>query len=68
MPVLISVQLPKGKRKEELYKAFEEINAAACSSLHVPPKDVRITIKEVALDHYSVGGVLMSERDRVYEE
>ena len=68
MPVLITVQLPKGKSKEELYQAFEKINDATWSSLHVPPQDVRITIKEVGLDHYSVGGVLMSEREHIYDE
>jgi len=68
MPVLCKIQIPKGKSKEQIMKAFEEVNDAICRSLEVDPKGVRVTILERELDRYSVGGVLMSEKKDPFGE
>lgn len=67
MPVLVKIQLPRGKERKEIEAAFSEVNDAICRVLHVEGKDVRITINEIDLNRYSVGGVVMSEKENPFD-
>ena len=61
MPVLVTLQFPKGKEYKDIEKSMSEVTATLSKTLHEPPQNIRVTVREVARNRYSVGGILRSE-------
>lgn len=61
MPVLVTLQFPKGKKYEDISNSMQEVTNVLSNTLNEPPENIRVTVREVALNRYSVGGVLRSE-------
>lgn len=61
MPVLVTLQFPKGKEYKDIEKSMAEVTETLSKTLDEPPQNIRVTVREVALNRYSVGGVLRSE-------
>ena len=62
MPVLVTVQYPVGREYDTARNCMEKVTEVLSKELNLPPTDIRVTVKEIALNRYSVGGVLMSEK------
>lgn len=61
MPVLVTLQFPKGKEYKDIEKSMAQVTDVLSDTLAEPPENIRVTVKEVARNRYSVGGVLRSE-------
>lgn len=65
MPVLVTLQFPKGKEYKDIEKSMAEVTETLSKTLDEPPQNIRVTVREVALNRYSVGGVLRSELEEM---
>lgn len=63
MPVLVTLQFPKGKEYKDIAKSMAQVTETLSKTLQEPPQNIRVTVREVALNRYSVGGILQSERN-----
>lgn len=61
MPVLAKIQFPEGRDPEAVRRVMTQVTQALCSALDERPENVRITVKVVPSQRYSIGGVLMCE-------
>lgn len=61
MPVLVTLQFPEGKQYKAVEKSMAQVTEVLSNTLDEPPANIRVTVKEVAKNRYSVGGVLRSE-------
>lgn len=61
MPVLVTLQFPKGKKYQDVEKSMSEVTETLSRTLSEPPQNIRVTVREVPLNRYSVGGILRSE-------
>lgn len=61
MPVLVTLQFPEGKQYRAVEKSMAQVTEVLSNTLDEPPTNIRVTVKEVAKNRYSVGGVLRSE-------
>lgn len=61
MPVLVTLQFPKGKEYKDIEKSMAQVTDVLSDTLAEPPENIRVTVKEVARNRYSVGGILRSE-------
>lgn len=61
MPVLVTLQFPKGKEYKSIEKSMAQVTEVLSNTLAEPPENIRVTVREVAKNRYSVGGVLRSE-------
>ncbi|MCR4672993.1 MAG: tautomerase family protein [Lachnospiraceae bacterium] len=58
MPIMCTVQLPKGKKQEQIQKALTDISNALMEDFGADPKQVRVTIEELPRGRYIAGGVM----------
>lgn len=58
MPIMCTVQLPKGKKQEQIQKALTDISNALMEDFGAEPKQVRVTIEELPRGRYIAGGVM----------
>lgn len=61
MPVLVTLQFPEGKEYKAIEKSMSQVTDVLSRTLEEPPENIRVTVREVAGNRYSVGGVLRSE-------
>lgn len=61
MPVLVTVQYPEGRDYSAAKNCMEKITDIISKDFNIPPTDIRVTVKEIPQNRYSVGGVLASE-------
>ena len=62
MPVLAKIQFPEGKNPDVIQRVMTEVCNGLCTALDEKPENVRITVKVVPKNRYSVGGILSSEK------
>ena len=55
---MCTVQLPKGKKQEQIQKALTDISNALMEDFGADPKQVRVTIEELPRGRYIAGGVM----------
>ena len=55
--MLIEITLLAGRTDARKHALFEEVTAAASVSLGMDPAEVRVSIQDVSLQHFAVGGV-----------
>lgn len=62
MPI-IEMHLLEGRSVEKKRKAVAAMTAALVESLEIPAETVRILITEHPVEHFSVGGVTVGQRN-----
>ena len=68
MPVMCTVQLPKGKKQEKIEKTLVDISNILMENFDMQAKQVRVTIDELPKGRYSAGGVMAYEMPEFNEE
>ena len=63
MPI-ISIMMIEGRSMDDKKAMFKAVTDAIVQTLGAPREAVRITIHEVPMDHFAVGGMTRDERDR----
>ena len=58
MPIMCVVQLPAGKRQEQVNAAIKDISDALMRDFEAQPNQVRVTIEELPKGRYMAGGVM----------
>lgn len=58
MPIMCVVQLPKGKKQEQVSAAIKDISDALIRDFEAQPNQVRVTIEELPRGRYIAGGVM----------
>lgn len=58
MPIMCTVQLPKGKTPEQINAAMKDISESLIRDFGAQPNQVRVTIEELPRGRYMAGGVL----------
>lgn len=58
MPIMCTVQLPKGKTQEQIDAAMKDISESLIRDFGAQPNQVRVTIEELPRGRYMAGGVL----------
>mgnify|MGYP001182176719 CR=1 FL=1 len=61
---LVTIMLLEGRSPEQKKAMFKAVTDAIVQSLGAPRDAVRITLNEVPMEHYSVGGMTRDERDQ----
>jgi 4-oxalocrotonate tautomerase len=61
---LVDIMLLEGRTQEQKKALFKAVTDAIVKSIGAPRDAVRITLYEVPMEHYSVGGMTRDERDR----
>jgi 4-oxalocrotonate tautomerase len=60
---LVTIMLIEGRSPEQKKAMFKAVTDAIVTSLGAPREAVRITLNEVPMEHFSVGGLTRDERD-----
>jgi phenylpyruvate tautomerase PptA (4-oxalocrotonate tautomerase family) len=58
MPIMCVVQLPKGKKSDQINAAIKDISDALMQDFEAQPNQVRVTIEELPRGRYIAGGVM----------
>lgn len=58
MPIMCTVQLPMGKKPEQIEAAMKDISESLIRDFGAQPNQVRVTIEELPRGRYMAGGVL----------
>lgn len=58
MPIMCVVQLPAGKKQEQVNAAIKDISDALMRDFDARPNQVRVTIEELPRGRYMAGGVM----------
>lgn len=58
MPVMCTVQLPKGKKKAQIDKTLVEISNILMNNFDMQPSQVRVSICELPKNRFMAGDVL----------
>ena len=58
MPIMCTVQLPKGKKPEQIEQAIRDISESLMRDFEAQPNQVRVTIEELPRGRYMAGGVM----------
>ena len=58
MPIMCVVQLPAGKRRDQVNAAIKDISDALMRDFEAQPNQVRVTIEELPKGRYMAGGVM----------
>lgn len=58
MPIMCVVQLPKGKKNEQVQQALKDLSEALMRDFEAQPNQVRVTIEELPKGRYMAGGVM----------
>lgn len=61
MPVLVTLQFPKGHEYSDIKQSMKDVTDVLAKDLNEPPTNIRVTVREMPLNRYSVGGVLRCE-------
>jgi len=61
---LVTIMLIEGRTQEQKKAMFKAVTDAIVKSLGAPREAVRITLNEVPMEHFSVGGMTRDERDQ----
>lgn len=62
MPILTTITFPAYKDHECVNKLLKDVAEVIARDMDEELSNVRVTVKEIALDHYSVGGVLYEDK------
>lgn len=62
MPVLTTITYPAYKDHTCVNKLLKDVAEVIARDLDEELSNVRVTVKELPLDHYSVGGVLYEDK------
>ena len=60
MPILVKIQLPEGKKHEDLVKCIKDVTQVIMRDLQAEPHEVRVSLTEVPLNRYAVAGIMRS--------
>ena len=63
MPVLATIQYPKGKNPEHAEKLLKRIADVLMDELSVAPEQVRVVVREIDGKRYCAGGVMGFDLD-----
>ncbi len=63
MPI-VQIHLLEGRSTDKKRKLVEKVTKAICESVDVTPEKVRIILSEMAPEHYSVAGTLVTDTDK----
>ncbi|WP_209344413.1 tautomerase family protein [Flavonifractor sp. AGMB03687] len=58
MPIMCTVQLPAGKKPEQIEATLQDISQVLMRNFDAQPNQVRVTIDELPKGRYMAGGVL----------
>ena len=58
MPIMCTVQLPQGKKPEQIEQALKDISESLIRDFGAQPNQVRVTIEELPRGRYMAGGVM----------
>lgn len=58
MPIMCVVQLPVGKKNEQVDAAIKDISDVLIRDFEAQPNQVRVTIEELPRGRYIAGGVM----------
>lgn len=61
MPI-VSISVARGRDQEVLRRCLQQVHDAVRDSLGVPEDSIRVTLQEIDPQHWSSGGVTLSER------
>lgn len=59
---LVHIELLEGRTPEQLKALVVDVTAAISKDANVPAERIHIVLREMAHDHYAVGGKLTSEK------
>lgn len=62
MPVLATITYPAYKDHACVGKLLKDVAEVIAKDLDEDLSNIRVTVKELPLDHYSVGGILYEEK------
>ena len=68
MPVLATIQYPKGKDPKHAQNLLERVADVLMDELKVKPEQVRVIVREMEGTRYSAGGIMGYELDGFSEE
>lgn len=58
MPIMCVVQLPQGKKSEQIQTAMQDLSNVLMKDFEAQPNQVRVTIEELPRGRYIAGGVM----------
>ena len=58
MPIMCVVQLPQGKKSEQIQAAMQDLSNVLMKDFEAQPNPVRVTIEELPRGRYIAGGVM----------
>lgn len=58
MPIMCTVQLPEGKKSEQIEQALVDLSNVLMRDFEAQPHQVRVTIDELPRNRYMAGGVM----------
>ena len=58
MPIMCVVQLPQGKKSEQIQAAMQDLSNVLMKDFEAQPNQVRVTIEELPRGRYIAGGVM----------
>lgn len=58
MPIMCTVQLPRGKKSEQIERALVDLSNVLMRDFEAQPNQVRVTIDELPRNRYMAGGVM----------
>lgn len=58
MPIMCVVQMPKGKKPEQIQAALTDLSNVLMKDFDAQPNQVRVTIDELPRGRYIAGGVM----------
>ena len=58
MPIMCTVQLPVGKKPEQIEATLKDISEVLMRNFEAEPTQVRVTIDELPRGRYIAGGVM----------
>ena len=58
MPIMCVVQLPHGKKPEQIQAAMQDLSNVLMKDFEAQPNQVRVTIDELPRGRYIAGGVM----------
>jgi 4-oxalocrotonate tautomerase len=61
MPI-VQIDMLEGRTDDQKRTLVRMVTEAICEALEAKPETVRIIVRDMRREHYSVGGVLASER------
>lgn len=68
MPIMCTVQLPEGKKPEQIQKTLVDISNVLMENFDAQPTQVRVTIDELPRNRYIAGGVMAYEMPEFNEQ